>query len=635
MVEEVFRWDTSRVATRRTLYVLAHATFAVTMVAEAASIPLGMGLQPAADTWLYALFALVQGLAGLAILRRHPGHPIGWLFLLATLVSSVMGDLGLAYGLRAQERGWPHGDLPMVLGLTAWLAGAVALPLTLLLFPDGRLPGRRWRLAVVPVLLGPAIAFPGWSLNPKLGSEFSDGTNPYAVPALPTDALFVTGMTIIALGLVLGAVAVVWRLRRSSGEVHQQLKWFAFAAAVAAVILPLSGVFWLTSPLAHVAAELAGMGVPAAAGVAILRYRLYDIDLVINRTLVYGSLTVVLGLSYAAVAILLGTSLGRGSAWVTAAATLVVALAFRPVRARIQDVVDRRFDRRRWDAVHRMDGFLERLAAGRAEPEDVVPLLRSLVGDDTLELAGRTPDVRHGHLAPEQSALLNELLSRGTLAVEMVGLRSELRLQLAEVEESRARIVQAGDRERRRIERDLHDGAQQRLVSIGLALRHAQHQLATGTGQVDQTLEASIAEIGETIDELRQLTHGLPPAQLDAGLAPAFHELARRSPVPVEVAVVRERFDRGVEAAAYFVGCEALTNAVKHAGATHIDLRAQRSNGSLVVQVNDDGAGGADPRSGTGLRGLADRVSAVGGTLTIASRPGGGTQLTAELPCGS
>ena len=217
----------------------------------------------------------------------------------------------------------------------------------------------------------------------------------------------------------------------------------------------------------------------------------------------------------------------------------------------------------------------------------------------------------------------------------MVGLRAELRHQLAEVEASRSRIVEAGDRERRRIERDLHDGAQQRLVSIGLALRHAQHQLSTGTGHVDQTLEASVAEIAATIEELRQLTHGLPPSQLDAGLAPAFHELARRSPVPVDVTVAKERFDRGLEAAAYFVGCEALTNAVKHAGATRIDLTAERRNGSLVVTVADDGDGGADPDSGSGLRGLNDRVAALGGTLTLESRTGAGTLVTAELPCGS
>jgi signal transduction histidine kinase len=196
--------------------------------------------------------------------------------------------------------------------------------------------------------------------------------------------------------------------------------------------------------------------------------------------------------------------------------------------------------------------------------------------------------------------------------------------------------VAAGNEERRRIERDLHDGAQQRLVSIGLALRHAQHELGTSSPQrASQTLDGALAEVALAIDELRELAHGLPPAQLDAGLAPVYHQLARRAPVPVQVDVSRERFDRGLEAAAYFIACEGLTNAVKHANATRIVLSAGRENGNLVVSVTDDGAGGAAPIPGSGLSGLSDRVAAYGGALRIESDTGAGTRLTAELPCGS
>jgi signal transduction histidine kinase len=200
---------------------------------------------------------------------------------------------------------------------------------------------------------------------------------------------------------------------------------------------------------------------------------------------------------------------------------------------------------------------------------------------------------------------------------------------------TRAGVVDAFASELRRIERDLHDGAQQRLVSIGLALRHAQHQLGGGTPErAGATLDSAVAEIAAAITELRELAQGLPPAQLDAGLAPAFEDLARRAPVPVEVRVPADRYSREVEGAAWFIGCEAVTNAVKHARASRIAVSADRSDGRLVITVADDGVGGATV-DGSGLRGLADRVTALGGVLRVDSPAGAGTTLMAELPCGS
>jgi signal transduction histidine kinase len=195
--------------------------------------------------------------------------------------------------------------------------------------------------------------------------------------------------------------------------------------------------------------------------------------------------------------------------------------------------------------------------------------------------------------------------------------------------------VTAADEERRRIERNLHDGAQQRLVSVGLALRHAQHELASGAAaQAPLTLDAAVAELAAAVEELRELARGLPPAQLDAGLAPALAELAGRAPLPVEVRATSARLPAGVEAAAYFIACEGLTNAVKHAKASKVVLSAAGVDGKLVISVADDGVGGATESGGTGLRGLADRIAAHGGTLDIRSEPDSGTTLTAELPCG-
>ncbi|HEV2786663.1 MAG TPA: histidine kinase, partial [Solirubrobacteraceae bacterium] len=409
--------------------------------------------------------------------------------------------------------------------------------------------------------------------------------------------------------------------------------------------------------------------IPASIGIAVVRHRLYDIDRLINRTLVYGALTLLLAAAYGATTLAVGTTIGSGSAWPTATATLLVAVTFRPLRASIQSAVDRRFSRARYDARRRIAAFLEELRAGRAAPEDVEPLLRDVVGDPGLELLfflpeselyvdaqgrpageaaadGRcvTPVTRAGEplgmvihepIGEERPRLLEEVLEAAGLAMEITRLRVELRRQLAEVEASRARLVAAGYEERKRIERDLHDGAQQRLVSIGLALRHAQHELDLSPQAAGRVLDGAVGEITVAIDELRELARGIRPAQLDHGLAPALKELAARVPLPVRVRVTRERFPAELEAAAYFVASEGLTNAVKHAQARQVTLTAQRRNGHLVISIADDGIGGAAASGGSGLRGLSDRVAAHGGRLDVKSEPERGTMLVAELPCES
>ena len=233
----------------------------------------------------------------------------------------------------------------------------------------------------------------------------------------------------------------------------------------------------------------------------------------------------------------------------------------------------------------------------------------------------------------QQRALLASVVAAAGLAIEMARLRVELRRQLDEVEASRARIATVADDERRRIERDLHDGAQQRLVSIGLTLRHAQHQLGPDEEGVQRTLDDAVAEVTAAIDELRELAQGLRPALLDAGLGPALRDLASRAPIPVELATTGDRYPPEIEAAAYFVACEGLTNAVKHARAERILLQVARRDAALVVSVADDGVGGATVGAGSGLTGLSDRVAARGGHLRVDSVLGRGTKLIAELPC--
>jgi signal transduction histidine kinase len=627
----------------------------------------------------FLVLAMTFASVGALLARRVPENKIGWIFLLTGLANSVQ-LLSWQYadvGLHATDR-LPAVTAAAVFNSLIGEATAGLLGLSLLSFPDGRLPSRRWRPALVSVLGGMALLVLAGALHPgRYAEPFAKVSNPLGLAGARgvIDGVDIAGWLFVIAGIGLGAAAMVVRLRGARGIERQQLKLVLAVGSLAATVAALLMSTWLVWPTGHLQLRIAVLGlcfvsIPLVAGVAILRYRLYEIDVVVNRTLVYVALTLILTAAFAATVVLLGALLGRGSGWATAAATLVVAVVFRPLRSRLQNAVDRRFNRARYDALRRVADFLEALRAGRAAPEDVEAVLRQVLSDPQLELLFFLPEselyadargvpvtnlpnggrervpverggqplglVLHNATSQDNPTLLRKVVEAAGLAIEIARLNVALRRQLAEVEASRARIVAAGNEERRRLERDLHDGAQQRLVSIGLALRHAQHELSTSSPErASLTLDGALAEVALSIDELRELAHGLPPAQLDAGLGPALRELARRVPVPVEVTAPGERFDRGLEAAAYFIACEGLTNAVKHADASRIVLSAGRKNEKLVVSVIDDGAGGATPTPGSGLSGLADRVAAHGGLLRLESDLGAGTTLIAELPCGS
>jgi len=238
----------------------------------------------------------------------------------------------------------------------------------------------------------------------------------------------------------------------------------------------------------------------------------------------------------------------------------------------------------------------------------------------------------------DEPELLRAAGAAARLALENARLQAETRAQLVQVKESRARIVAAADEERQRIERDLHDGAQQRLSALAVQLRTAQRRLASQNGDpaLEALLESAVAELQAANEELRELVRGVyPPALTQDGLAGALESLALRTPFPVELDVVEGRFAPQVEATAYFVACEALTNVVKHAQASKAAVCVARQDGLLSVQVADDGVGGARSVAGSGLSGLGDRVEALGGRLRIESPPNGGTRILGEIPCES
>jgi signal transduction histidine kinase len=241
----------------------------------------------------------------------------------------------------------------------------------------------------------------------------------------------------------------------------------------------------------------------------------------------------------------------------------------------------------------------------------------------------------HSPALAGEPALLRDVAAAAGLALENERLNAELRARVEELRASRARIVNAADAERRRLERDLHDGAQQRLVSLALNLRLASGKLDTDPRAAKELLDETAGELAEATADLRELARGLHPAVLsDRGLRPALEALAGRAPLPVElVEPPPERLPAAVESASYFVVAEALTNVARYAQATRAAVSVSRGNGQVEVEVTDNGVGGADPEAGSGLRGLADRVAALDGRLEVVSEPGKGTTVRAVIPC--
>ncbi len=630
---------------------------------------------PWAEIAAYLATILGCGAIGLLLALQRPRNPIGWLLLLNSALLSFSGVAG-AYALvalLAHPGSLPGGRMAALWDTANWPSLFVGLIAIAFVFPDGRLPSPRWRR----IVLAAGLSFALLQLSALFSSDPLDPPFEHVARPLPElpeailGPLFLVGFLGSFAGLVAAVIALRTRLRGGDTVVRQQVRWLAYAAvlvpAIAAVCIAegaIADVHHVATPVVLLAAELA---IPAAIGIAISRYRLFEIDRLINRTLVYGSLSALLAASFALVTLAAGVAAGGGSTLPTAIATLVVALSFRPLRGRLQTLVDRRFDRARYEGMSRIDAFLEQLRAGQAAPEEVGRVLAQALSDPSLVLfywlprseayadaaghsvtelppapAARTP-VRRGELSlgilihdpalTQRPDLLDEAIVRAGLAIEIARLRVEVRRQLAEVEQSRARIVTATHEERRRLERDLHDGAQQRLVSIGLELRHLQHRMPPSSGIARESLDSAVDGLTEAIDELRELARGVRPATLDDGLGPALRELGARASVPTEVIVSEERFDSQIEAAAYFVASEALANSIKHSRGSQIILEASRANGNLVLSVSDDGTGGAKPNSGSGLAGLADRVAALGGCLELQSPEGSGTRVTAELPC--
>jgi signal transduction histidine kinase len=394
----------------------------------------------------------------------------------------------------------------------------------------------------------------------------------------------------------------------------------------------------------------------------VLRPQLFDVNRVLASTAAHAAATVVVLSVFTAAVLTAGLLLPGDSVLAAVAATSLCALVLAPLRTRLQRFVDRWFYPARLAALAAIDELTRQTATTLARPETLEPVLQRALADPSLRLGLATGDAGGlVDLAGEQLAvgpaevpvmlggerigaisaagtsrvLLREIAAAAAPTVEVIRLRLGLQRALHDVEASRARMLRVGYEERQRLERDLHDGAQLRLVSLGMALRVAQRHLPDGRVDVDGLLDQAVAELGTAVSELRQLAHGIRPSCLDDGLAPALSVLVDSVPIPVEVQVAETPMDGDLQTTAYYVASEAIANAVKHSQAGRIAVHVAAQGSDIYVRVKDDGVGGAVQRGGSGLARLADRVSAHGGTLVVSSPPDGGTIVEAILPCAS
>lgn len=636
------------------------------------------GVTGTGSWWLYPFVVgsvAAPVLVGAMLLARGGAERIGWIL--------ALGGFSVALPLFAQ----PYAEVALVahpgsLPAGAW-AGLIAdsawplffaWPLALAyVFPDGRLLGRRWRpFALVAAITIPLMVVLVAAMEERLSTQFGSVASPLPATLPGPESLRLPVWLAMFASIVAGAISVRARYRRSTGVERLQVRWLLWAALLVpagfAGCLVWGAVTGGGESLVLADLLVAQAAAAVAVGVAVSRHGLYEIDRLTNRTLVYAALTALLGLSFGAVSIGVGVIAGRDSAWAAAAATLAVAALFQPARTRVQALVDRRFNRARFAGLALVRAFEAAVREGSATAEEVGTTLAVALGDADAEMLFWLPEsatyadssgtivhpredgrahteatrrgtrialLLHDPSLRERRDLLESVLAAAGLTIEIARLRVEVKTQLTAVEASRERIVEAGYLERRRLERDLHDGAQQRLVSLGLHLRRLQRSLPRQAQVVGPALGEAVDEIGHAIADLRQLAAGIRPARLDEGLAAALADLARGAPMAVDVRAEHERLPASVEAAAYFVACEALTNAVKHASASHIAITARREGDRLVISVQDDGVGGARSHRGTGLAGLSDRVAAHGGQMRIESSRAAGTLVEAVLPCAS
>ena len=635
---------------------------------------------------------------GALLASRNPKNPIGWLMMafgLGFLLSGMLEELS-TYAYETNPGGL------LFRGFYPWIASWIfvviltPVPLLLLLYPTGSVPSNRWRPLLWAILIASALAIVTTIVRAdRIYAGDLRIPNPTAIPSIDAVAKVVQQITGFVYLLVLAPLcilALIMRFRRSQGVERQQIRWLAYVGAISVVALLAAIVtgIGMDPDEPRVANEVAfyvffialGLGIPAAIGFALLRYGLWDLDVVLKKTLV-AAILVILITGASLLALLIAGALVVGPVrdepiLVLVAGFLIGAIAW-PLLRLARKIADRLVYGGRATPYEVLTEFSGRMAETYST-EDVLPRTATILGAGTgaeavtiwllvggefrptagwpgeirpdepqpsaalADLDPGTFEVRHqGELLgaitvrmpandpmnPSKERLIRDLASQAGLVLRNVRLIEELR-------QSRRRIVAAVDEGRRQLERNIHDGAQQQLVALAVKLRLADVVLDKDPAKAHAFLGEFREETNDALENLRDLARGIyPPLLADEGLAPALEAQARRSPVPVRVS--RDgvgRYAQNVEATVYFCVLEALQNVTKYANATGVDIDIRQGDGALTFEIRDDGIG-FDPANaprGTGLQGIADRVEAVGGTLQVRSAPGSGTTVSGTLP---
>ena len=634
------------------------------------------------------VFVVTFATVGALIASRRSDNAIGWL----------LSATGFLYALAAVSTYLAPKRYDDWFGSWIWMT-AIALGVTFvpLLFPTGHLPSRRWR--PVAWLAGGALGVfivgssfipglmtddPPYLINP-LGFGGSLGHTVFGV-------MRALGLFGIPLAAALSIASLVFRYRAGDRVQREQLRWLIFAGALLVLGFLASGLVeaLISDPKAateigNAISTLIVTTVPVAIGIAILRFRLYDIDVVLNKTVVYGALAAFITGVYVAIVVGIGSLVGRGgqpNVALSILATGVVAVAFQPVRERVQKFANHLVYGKRATPYEVLSEFSDRLG-GAYQTEELLPRMARILAegtgaaradvwladDDALRPDAAWPEdaapsppvpvdpfpeafipVRHqgellGALSLEKRAgetltateqkLVEDLAGQAGLVLRNARLTEELLARLEDLKASRQRLVAAQDEERRKLERNLHDGAQQQLVALSVKARLAQQLAERDPARVEQMLEQIQADTSDALETLRDLARGIyPPLLADQGLVAALEAQARKAAVPTSVEGDGiGRFGQDVEAAVYFSCLEALQNVAKYAEASRATIALSNGDGSLSFTVTDDGAGfdAAQTSYGTGLQGIADRLAALGGTLDVHSSKGEGTTVTGRL----
>ena len=695
-----------RILLARIVAVVTLASFATGLVFTflASSIsPSGAG-NPLGDIGFVVSFAMFP-VIGYVLALRRPENWIGWLMLgigtffgLTAILTSV-GEYLFYSGARGSGLTLIAFDSP------SWVP-IVVLPVTflLLLFPDGHLPSPRWRWFAWALGIGLTVVYFAILLDPGplQESPAPNLPNPLGIEALgPTLDVAQVLILVIPIGVIASLTALVMRFRRSSGVERLQLRWLLSAAAFVAVlysgaIIASLGSAWGGGDepgwvrVIQIIVIPAFALIPLAIGVSILRYRLFDIDVVINKALLFGALAVFITIVYVAIVVGVGALVGsQASPVLSAAAAAIVALAFQPARRRAQRFADRLVYGKRATPYEVLSAFSERVGQTYAN-EDLLPRMARALGQGTVAARAdvwvrvgeemrpeaRWPEdvppvdvrpvtsaepvasptsvfepVRHqgellGGLSIEkkpgdaitaaEEKLVRDLAAQAGLVMRNVVLTEQLRDHIEQLRASQKRLVSAQDEERRRLERNLHDGAQQQLVALAVKLRLAEQLAEREPAKAKDMLADLQTETGEALENLRDLARGIyPPLLADKGLVAALESQARKSAIPVTVAADGVgRYPQDAEAAVYFSCLEALQNVAKYAEASAATVSLSDGDGRLRFEVTDDGVGFRQEETsyGTGLQGIADRLAALDGSLEVRSTPGVGTTVAGVVP---